>query len=59
MANVFVYGTLMADQVAKGLLGRVPASKPASLQGYARFRVKGAAFPAIVAHPQEMVKGKV
>jgi gamma-glutamylcyclotransferase (GGCT)/AIG2-like uncharacterized protein YtfP len=57
--NVFVYGTLMADQIAKGLLGRVPPSKGASLNDYVRYRVKGAAFPAIVAQSEHTVTGKV
>lgn len=57
--NVFVYGTLMADQIAGKLLGRVPASSGATLSNYIRYRVKGVAFPAIVAKAGEAVEGKV
>lgn len=45
---VFVYGTLMADEVLQVLLKRVPLSRPATLQGYTRRAVKGQVFPAIV-----------
>lgn len=57
--NVFVYGTLMADQIAGKLLGRIPASTGATLSDHIRYRVKSAAFPAIVAKPGENVNGKV
>ena len=43
MANVFVYGTLLSDQIARGLLGRLPTVKRARLHGYVRYRVKGQA----------------
>jgi gamma-glutamylcyclotransferase (GGCT)/AIG2-like uncharacterized protein YtfP len=56
----FVYGTLMAEEVLKLLIKRVPANKPATLAGYSRHRVKGQVFPAIIpATPQDRVQGKV
>jgi gamma-glutamylcyclotransferase (GGCT)/AIG2-like uncharacterized protein YtfP len=57
--NLFVYGTLMADTIAKGVVGRVPATSTAILKDYVRYRVKGCAFPAIVEKPGEEVQGKV
>lgn len=57
--NVFVYGTLMADQIAGKLLGRTPASSRATLSNYIRYRVKGVAFPAIISKAGEAVEGKV
>eukprot|EP00892_Ulva_mutabilis_P012450 jgi/Ulvmu1/9578/UM054_0008.1 len=57
--NVFVYGTLMADQIAGKLLGRVPASCQATLQNHIRYKVKGHAFPAIVEKEGETVEGKL
>lgn len=58
--TAFVYGTLMADEVLKLLINRVPLNKPATLVGYARHRVKGQVFPAITpATPQHRVQGKV
>eukprot|EP00879_Flechtneria_rotunda_P018383 GHRR01019282.1.p2 GENE.GHRR01019282.1~~GHRR01019282.1.p2 ORF type:complete len:151 (+),score=38.02 GHRR01019282.1:107-559(+) len=56
----FVYGTLMAPEVLKLLIKRVPPSRPALLHGYVRHRVKGQVFPAILpASPQSTVAGKV
>ncbi|GIL67020.1 hypothetical protein Vafri_20410 [Volvox africanus] len=58
--NAFVYGTLMADEVVKVLIKRVPTSKPAALKGYTRYQVKGQVFPAIVPSTAESkVQGKV
>ena len=57
--TAFVYGTLMADEVLKLLIRRVPPSKPAKLAGYSRHRVKGQVFPAIIpAAPKDTVQGK-
>jgi gamma-glutamylcyclotransferase (GGCT)/AIG2-like uncharacterized protein YtfP len=56
----FVYGTLMADEVLKLLIKRVPSSQKATLAGYCRHRVKGQVFPAIVpATATNKVVGKV
>jgi hypothetical protein len=58
--NAFVYGTLMADEVLRLLIHRVPKSKPAALMGYQRHRVKGQVFPAIIpAAPSSKVQGLV
>ncbi|GLC34994.1 hypothetical protein PLESTM_000262800 [Pleodorina starrii] len=58
--NAFVYGTLMADEVVRVLIKRVPPSKPAALKGYTRYKVKGQVFPAIVPSTAEAkVEGKV
>jgi hypothetical protein len=46
--NAFVYGTLMAPEVLKALINRVPPMKPAVIKGFRRYRVKGQVFPAIV-----------
>mmetsp|Transcript_24895 Transcript_24895/g.67797 ORF Transcript_24895/g.67797 Transcript_24895/m.67797 type:complete len:153 (+) Transcript_24895:167-625(+) len=60
MKNAFVYGTLQAKGVCQALLKRVPASKPASITGYSRFKVKNAVFPAIVPDkPDKIVQGMV
>lgn len=59
---VFVYGTLMADEVVRLLLKRVPPSRPATLSGHRRHAIKGQVFPAIVPVPtpaEASVKGKV
>jgi len=58
--TIFVYGTLMADEVLKLLLKRVPPSKPATLRAHRRHSIKGQVFPAIVpAEGGASVRGKV
>lgn len=47
--RAFVYGTLMADEVLRLLLRRVPPSRAARVQGLRRCRVRGQVFPAVVA----------
>ncbi|XP_027073071.1 AIG2-like protein D [Coffea eugenioides] len=57
--NVFVYGSLLADDVARVLLNRVPASSPAILHDYHRFSIKGRVYPAILPIENKQVSGKV
>jgi gamma-glutamylcyclotransferase (GGCT)/AIG2-like uncharacterized protein YtfP len=59
-SNAFVYGTLMADEVLTSLLQRVPRMKPATIKGFARYKVKNAVYPAIVpSTPESSVQGQV
>lgn len=46
--SLFVYGTLMAEEVISTLLGRVPDHQPASLAGYRRHPVRGHVFPGMI-----------
>ncbi len=48
MTALFVYGTLMADEVLATLLHRVPQHKPATLSGFSRHSIKGVVYPAII-----------
>ncbi|XP_010263347.1 PREDICTED: protein AIG2 A isoform X2 [Nelumbo nucifera] len=57
--NVFVYGSLLADEVVRVLLKRVPESSPAALDGYHRFSIKGRVYPAILPVENKKVTGKV
>lgn len=57
--NVFVYGSLMADEVVSVLLERIPPSAPAVLPGYQRHSIKGRVYPAIVPAEEKKVTGKV
>ncbi|KAJ4792285.1 hypothetical protein LUZ62_043531 [Rhynchospora pubera] len=57
--NVFVYGTLMADEVLHVLLTRVPSSSPALLPNFHRLSIKGRVYPAILAKENKTVSGKV
>ncbi|KAJ1698211.1 hypothetical protein LUZ63_006723 [Rhynchospora breviuscula] len=57
--NVFVYGSLMADEVVHVLLTRVPPSSPALLPNFHRFSVKGRVYPAVLPVENKTVSGKV
>ncbi|KAI6679130.1 hypothetical protein NL676_033011 [Syzygium grande] len=57
--NVFVYGSLLADDVVRALLNRVPPSSPALLPEFHRFSIKGRVYPAILPLPKHTVAGKV
>ncbi|KAL9400570.1 hypothetical protein Peur_009531 [Populus x canadensis] len=57
--NVFVYGSLLADDVVRALLSRIPQSSPAILNGYHRFSIKGRVYPAILPAENKKVSGKV
>ncbi|CAI5473877.1 unnamed protein product [Closterium sp. Yama58-4] len=56
---VFVYGTLMADEVLHALLDRVPTSAPARLPNFTRHSIKGRQYPAVVPKAQDSVMGKL
>ncbi|XP_047338507.1 AIG2-like protein D [Impatiens glandulifera] len=57
--RVFVYGSLLADDVVRVLLHRIPHSSPAILNGYHRFSIKGRVYPAIIPVENKQVAGKV
>ncbi|XP_062163215.1 AIG2-like protein D isoform X2 [Alnus glutinosa] len=57
--NVFVYGSLLADDVVKVLLKRIPPSSSAILNGFHRFSIKGRVYPAILPVENKKVTGKV
>ncbi|KAJ4848446.1 AIG2-like protein D [Turnera subulata] len=57
--KVFVYGSLLADDVVRVLLNRVPQSSTAILNGYHRFKIKGCVYPAILPIESKKVTGRV
>ncbi|KAH7835146.1 hypothetical protein Vadar_023281 [Vaccinium darrowii] len=57
--NVFVYGSLLADEVVTVLLKRVPDSSPAILHGFHRFSIKGRVYPALLPVENKKVTGRV
>ncbi|XP_062101172.1 AIG2-like protein D isoform X2 [Humulus lupulus] len=57
--NVFVYGSLMADDVVRVLLNRVPLSSIALLNGFHRYSIKGRVYPAILPVENKKVSGRV
>lgn len=48
MKNVFVYGTLMYDEVWNIVVGGKHKKTGAQLKGYKRFKIKGEEYPGIV-----------
>uniref|UniRef100_I1Q506 Putative gamma-glutamylcyclotransferase n=1 Tax=Oryza glaberrima TaxID=4538 RepID=I1Q506_ORYGL len=57
--SVFVYGSLMQDEVVRTIIKRVPPSSPALLPNYHRFNIKGRIYPAILPVQSKKVAGKV
>ncbi|KAL4570228.1 hypothetical protein LXL04_025879 [Taraxacum kok-saghyz] len=56
--TVFVYGSLLADDVVQVLLNRIPQTSPAILNGFHRFSVKGRVYPAIIPVENKKVTGR-
>ena len=48
MHKVFVYGTLMANEVVTALLARPHKRFAATLSGFKRHRIRQQVFPAII-----------
>jgi gamma-glutamylcyclotransferase (GGCT)/AIG2-like uncharacterized protein YtfP len=57
--DVFTYGSLQFPRVLAAVIGRVPPREPAVLEGFARYRVRGASYPGIVAEPGARTEGTV
>ncbi|KAF6167323.1 hypothetical protein GIB67_043184 [Kingdonia uniflora] len=57
--RVFVYGSLLSDEVVRVLLKRLPQSSPAILNGFHRFNIKGRVYPAIIPVEDKKVNGRV
>ncbi|GAQ79016.1 hypothetical protein KFL_000220500 [Klebsormidium nitens] len=45
--NVFVYGSLLAEEVVRILIGRIPPCAAAYLTDYHRYSIEGRSYPAI------------
>lgn len=46
--QLFAYGTLQVPAIVAQIVGRPLAGVPARLDGYARYRVEGRVYPAVV-----------
>ena len=57
MKHIFVYGTLLNDEILEHLLNFVPEKINATLFDFKRVQVKGAAYPAILPHIDSSVSG--
>jgi gamma-glutamylcyclotransferase (GGCT)/AIG2-like uncharacterized protein YtfP len=55
--HLLAYGTLMCPEILTAVTGLTRSGVPASLSGYARWRLRGAAYPAIVPDPAARVAG--
>jgi gamma-glutamylcyclotransferase (GGCT)/AIG2-like uncharacterized protein YtfP len=55
--NVFVYGTLLVPSVVRAVTGRDLPQRCARLPGFARYRLHGEVFPAVVADPSAVTEG--
>ena len=55
----FAYGTLALSPVLEALVGRPIAGAPASLEGWARYRVRGALYPALVPESGARTEGSL
>lgn len=55
--NLYTYGTLQAPSIIELIVGRPLVGVAARLDGYARFRVEGRVYPAIVEAPGGAVPG--
>lgn len=58
-AKLFVYGTLLAPELRRALLGRTVPGAPAELDGYACFGVRHAPYPAITPLAGASTKGEL
>jgi hypothetical protein len=56
---LFAYGTLMVPAIIEQVIGRVPHSEVAHIEGFQRFRVKDRTFPGILrsGSPRDRVEG--
>jgi hypothetical protein len=55
--HLYTYGTLQVAAIIEHIVGRPLSGVPARLEGYARFRVRGRVYPAIVAAAGSEVPG--
>jgi gamma-glutamylcyclotransferase (GGCT)/AIG2-like uncharacterized protein YtfP len=58
-SSLFVYGSLLSPEVLQLVVGRVPDSEAAVLEGYACYYVEGATFPGIIAEKSAATCGRV
>jgi gamma-glutamylcyclotransferase (GGCT)/AIG2-like uncharacterized protein YtfP len=57
MAKLFAYGTLQMPEVFRAVTGRSLPARPATLAGYARYRLRGLSYPGLIAEPGAVTEG--
>lgn len=55
--RLFAYGTLQIPEVMEAVTGAAFPSRPARLEGYARYRLKDRAFPGLRREPGARAEG--
>jgi gamma-glutamylcyclotransferase (GGCT)/AIG2-like uncharacterized protein YtfP len=56
---LFVYGSLLSDEVQSSLLVRLPPAVIASVFGYSTVHLRGEAYPTLVPSEESVVFGRV
>jgi gamma-glutamylcyclotransferase (GGCT)/AIG2-like uncharacterized protein YtfP len=59
MPALFVYGTLMCEDIFKKVAGVVPASRKGTLSDFRRFSIKNERYPGIISQMDSRVEGLV
>lgn len=59
MKPLFVYGTLLVDDIISLLIGRVPVQEEAVLEDFCCYYVQGATFPGITPFEGGQVNGQL
>ncbi len=59
MTELFVYGTLMCEEVMAAVAGRRFPSQPAQLSGYRCAPIRGEVCPGIVPQANSMTRGRL
>jgi gamma-glutamylcyclotransferase (GGCT)/AIG2-like uncharacterized protein YtfP len=57
MESLFVYGTLMCQEIFEKVAGIVPNARKATLKGFRRFSVKNEYYPGVVGQQGFQVEG--
>jgi gamma-glutamylcyclotransferase (GGCT)/AIG2-like uncharacterized protein YtfP len=57
--DVFVYGSLLFPDIFEAVTRALPRRSDATLDGYARYRLRGESYPAIVPEPGARTAGAV
>ncbi|MGZ8217152.1 gamma-glutamylcyclotransferase family protein [Methylomagnum sp.] len=55
--QLFAYGTLQIPEVMRAVTGAEFPSQPARLEGYARYRLSGRAYPGLRREPGTLAEG--
>jgi gamma-glutamylcyclotransferase (GGCT)/AIG2-like uncharacterized protein YtfP len=57
--HLFAYGTLQVDAIMRAVTGHAYSSQAATLSGYARYRIKNATYPGIIADTRAETSGRI